>query len=220
MRHKKSILCIVFLFSLGLQGLIAQESVNSTGGNAIGVEGSISYSIGQVFTEYQTGEANGSLNQGVQQPISLNSFLTGTAPWVSSCGSRSMSIEFYTPGSGLLQNLYTTTISPLGTFSISDTPEGTFDIYIKIEGYLQSEYLNVAMTGGENYILMDNPIPGDLNGDNGVNIVDISILIIAFGSISGSSDYNYLADLNCDGGVNIVDMSILIISFGMIGDQP
>jgi hypothetical protein len=54
----------------------AQVSVNSTGGNATGSGGSVSYSIGQVL--YTTNTANeGSLAQGVQQayeiiPVGIN----------------------------------------------------------------------------------------------------------------------------------------------------
>ena len=54
----------------------AQESVNSTGGNATGSGGSVSYSIGQVV--YTTNTANeGSVAQGVQQayeiiPVGIN----------------------------------------------------------------------------------------------------------------------------------------------------
>ncbi|MFN5627817.1 MAG: T9SS type A sorting domain-containing protein [Bacteroidota bacterium] len=54
----------------------AQESVNSTGGNATGSGGSVSYSIGQVV--YTTNTANeGSAAQGVQQayeiiPVDIN----------------------------------------------------------------------------------------------------------------------------------------------------
>ena len=45
MQHKRLKLSIVFLLGLGLIGL-AQESVNVTGGNASGKEGSTSYSLG------------------------------------------------------------------------------------------------------------------------------------------------------------------------------
>jgi opacity protein-like surface antigen len=54
----------------------AQQSVNSSGGNATGSEGTVSYSIGQVV--YTTNSGNdGSLAQGVQQayeiiPVGIN----------------------------------------------------------------------------------------------------------------------------------------------------
>lgn len=54
---------------------MAQQSVDTAGGNASGTNGSVSYSIGQVAFSNQTG-ANGSVNQGVQQPIEI--FTLGT----------------------------------------------------------------------------------------------------------------------------------------------
>ncbi|NVK63035.1 MAG: T9SS type A sorting domain-containing protein [Flavobacteriales bacterium] len=45
----------------------SQQSTVSTGGNATGTGGSVSYSVGQIdYTNHQS--ANGSSNQGVQQP--------------------------------------------------------------------------------------------------------------------------------------------------------
>ncbi len=58
-----------------LSPAMAQESINATGGNALGSGGSASYSVGQmVYTTY-TG-TNGSVAQGVQQPLEI-SIVTG-----------------------------------------------------------------------------------------------------------------------------------------------
>ncbi len=48
----------------------AQESVNASGGDAIGSGGSVAYSIGQVVYTAQTG-SNGSVAQGVQQAYEI-----------------------------------------------------------------------------------------------------------------------------------------------------
>ena len=48
----------------------AQESINTTGGNATGSGGNVSYSIGQVAYTTNTGN-NGSVAQGVQQPYEI-----------------------------------------------------------------------------------------------------------------------------------------------------
>jgi len=71
MRHKKLKLSTVLLLGLGLTGLQAQESVNTTGGNASGSGGSVSYSVGQVVYTTNTG-INGSVAQGVQQPYEIS----------------------------------------------------------------------------------------------------------------------------------------------------
>lgn len=71
MRYKKLKLSAVFLLGLGLTGLQAQESINTTGGNALGSGGSASYSVGQLVYTTNTG-TNGSVAQGVQQPYEIS----------------------------------------------------------------------------------------------------------------------------------------------------
>ena len=70
MKHKKTIFSVAFLL-LGLGGLHAQESPTAAGGEAIGVGGSASYSVGQVVYTTNTG-SNGSVEQGVQQPYEIS----------------------------------------------------------------------------------------------------------------------------------------------------
>ena len=63
--------CILLLFSIGLTLIQAQNATISTGGNAIGTDGSVSYSIGQ--SNYITNRSNtGSVNQGNQQPFEIS----------------------------------------------------------------------------------------------------------------------------------------------------
>ncbi|HNQ69270.1 MAG TPA: T9SS type A sorting domain-containing protein [Bacteroidales bacterium] len=54
-----------------LTGIMAQESINTSGGNATGSGGSASYSVGQVVYTTNTG-TNGSVAQGVQQPYEIS----------------------------------------------------------------------------------------------------------------------------------------------------
>jgi hypothetical protein len=54
-----------------------------------------------------------------------------------------------------------------------------------------------------------NPsLPGDLNGDNTVNVQDMSILL------SNYNTANATADINSDGTVNVLDLSILLSHYG------
>ena len=64
----KLIVLILFGLSLGLNAQIANPA---SGGNASSINGSISYSVGQIF--YYTAEGtNGSVTQGVQQPYEIS----------------------------------------------------------------------------------------------------------------------------------------------------
>jgi transglutaminase-like putative cysteine protease len=59
-----------------------------------------------------------------------------------------------------------------------------------------------------------NPLLGDLNADNVVNIVDLMIAAQAFGSKPTDKKWNDVADINMDGYVNILDISIIAREFG------
>ncbi len=57
----------------------------------------------------------------------------------------------------------------------------------------------------------DQPLPGDLNGDQADNISDLSIIASHFGTTGALP---YTGDINYDGAVNISDLSILASHFG------
>jgi hypothetical protein len=74
MTRKKLKLSVLFLFGLGLTGLQAQnihEAIPTSGGNASGSGGTVSYSVGQIVYTNNTG-TNGSVSQGVQQPYEIS----------------------------------------------------------------------------------------------------------------------------------------------------
>ena len=68
---KKTLLFLLLLIAIGLTETKAQESMNATGNTATGSGGSVSYSVGQVTYQTNTG-ANGSVAQGVQQPYEIS----------------------------------------------------------------------------------------------------------------------------------------------------
>jgi hypothetical protein len=68
--YTKFFLTISFtLCSLGL--VHAQESINASGGEATGSEGTVSYSVGQVFYSTFSDQGNGSISEGVQQNLEI-----------------------------------------------------------------------------------------------------------------------------------------------------
>jgi Secretion system C-terminal sorting domain len=67
----KTILFLLFSISK----LFAQQSTNSSGGEATGSGGKISFSLGQIVYTTQTG-ANGSISQGIQQPYEISTLLS------------------------------------------------------------------------------------------------------------------------------------------------
>lgn len=71
MHNKKINLSLLIVLGLGFVGLHAQEVITTTGGNASGSGGSVSYTIGQIVYSSNTG-SNGSVSQGVQQPFEIS----------------------------------------------------------------------------------------------------------------------------------------------------
>lgn len=69
----------------------------------------------------------------------------------------------------------------------------------------------------DRYPLMEPWIPGalqsDLNNDETVNILDITIVAIAFGSTPEDPKWNIIADLNNDQIINILDISTVASEF-------
>ena len=65
-------LFIILFLVLRFTDSIAQQGIHTTGGNASGPGGSVSYSVGQVFYSSQSSSSSGgSLVQGVQHPYEL-----------------------------------------------------------------------------------------------------------------------------------------------------
>jgi hypothetical protein len=73
---------IVFFLLLGCNYLMAQQSVNASGGNSTGSGGSFSYSVGQIDYVSVIG-SNGSLSQGVQQAFEIFTLGTDNFPTIT-----------------------------------------------------------------------------------------------------------------------------------------
>lgn len=57
-------------------------------------------------------------------------------------------------------------------------------------------------------------IRGDINADGIVNILDVSIAAMAFGSESGEDMFEPNADMNEDSIINIIDISTIATEYG------
>ena len=68
---KTLLITTIFAFALSFSSSYSQEVIPSSGGNAEGSGGSVSFSVGQLFFMTHTGE-NGSLAEGVQQPYEIS----------------------------------------------------------------------------------------------------------------------------------------------------
>ncbi len=62
-----------------------------------------------------------------------------------------------------------------------------------------------------------SPLLGDITGDGTVNILDIAIIAVAYGSTPIDPNWDPRADLNGDSLVNILDAVMLAVNFGTTG---
>ncbi len=132
MRHKKLKLSAILFLGLGLTGLQAQESVNATGGNAMGSGGTMSYSVGQIVYQTYSG-TNGSVAEGVQEPYGISEVSA-----IDEARSINLSVKAYP--NPTIDNL---TLS-IDEFDISDLSYQMYDINGKL---LQNRKITDRHTG-------------------------------------------------------------------------
>lgn len=93
-----------------------------------------------------------------------------------------------------------------GTFQLDASKEGFYPSPLYLVGFLTDTPIQITLT--------EKPV-GDLNEDRTVNIVDISIVAVAFGCKPGDENWNVIADVaEPYGEINIVDISIVAVDFG------
>jgi phosphate transport system substrate-binding protein len=73
--------------------------------------------------------------------------------------------------------------------------------------------LSVNLQGGTIWTLTRSV---DVNGDGAINIIDLAVCAIHFGTTIGQPNYSAKADFNADGVVNIVDLVVVAGNFGGI----
>jgi len=121
----------------------AQQSINAAGNNASGSGGSVSYSVGQVTYQTNTG-ANGSVAQGVQQPYEI-SVVMG----IDEAKDINLTVSAYpNPTTDYLE----LKVDASTTLSIQSMSYQLYDITGKL---LQSEKINANQTS----IVMSNLAP-------------------------------------------------------------
>ncbi len=138
---KCNIFFLMLLITLTQAKISAQESVNASGGDALGSGGSVSYSIGQIVYTTNTG-TNGSVAQGVQQPYEI-SIVTS----IDDANCITLSVSAYpnpTPGNITLE---------VKNFENSDLSYHLFDMNGEL---LQSK----KITGSQTKIIMRHLLTG------------------------------------------------------------
>jgi hypothetical protein len=149
-------------------------------------------------------------------PVEISDVSFLIPDWDATCADRNVRVRLYQPGSTILVEEYFSSVGPSGSFQIMGIPNGTYDVFVKLDRYLQDGASSITFTGGDLSFGIPQPRLGDLNNDNTVNFFDGSI----FNNFLSPQPYNPVADYNCDGTVNFFDVSALNNTFGQSGDNP
>ena len=121
-------------------------------------------------------------------------------------------VEAYETTGGTLAG--STITSATGYFAVG-VPGDTYDVVVEMDLYLDSVYSGVAVAVGSLTTLPDLTLPGgDRDGNDTINIVDISGIATDFGTTAPGSD------INADGTVNIVDLAGAASNFGQSSPVP
>jgi hypothetical protein len=75
----------------------------------------------------------------------------------------------------------------------------------------------LAFAGNFRTVEGTSAIPGDVNGDNVVNILDISTVSVALRSTPVDSRWNKSADLNNDAVIDLLDLTVVAVHYGETG---
>ena len=123
--------------------------------------------------------------------------VTGITPPVN--GSRVLATIRFKAARGIVWNTQTHVINSSLNFTIHRLNGGLIE--------------HKAVNGTYRY----TPVPGDLDMDGAVTIIDLSAAARAFGTSIGDPDYQGYADLNLDGRINIRDIVLIARNFGREG---
>jgi len=95
--------------------------------------------------------------------------------------------------------------------TIANMTEGSHKVVV----YATDLSGNTGVSSPVYFTVLTSFIPGDMDGDMDVDIDDIYIAALAFGSNEGHPRWNILADLDNDGYVDIFDLYLIASKFGI-----
>jgi uncharacterized protein YvpB len=102
-----------------------------------------------------------------------------------------------------------------GLHNVSVTVRGTVEGNVGIHGtYPYYDYADEIGGSINDTVVIPEFLETDLNNDGTVNILDISIVAMAFGTKPSDENWNETADMDKNEEVNIIDVSIVALDYG------
>jgi hypothetical protein len=114
----------------------------------------------------------------------------------------------------------TITPNPDGTFVIPNLPAKNFAVRVKSSNTLAKIVSANTSNGSVTGLAVGALEGGDADGNNIVDVEDLSKLITSFDADSSSPNWlGGVADFDCDGIISVEDLHILISNFDASGDD-
>jgi hypothetical protein len=173
--------------------------------------------------------------------------VTANVSILTACTPRAVRLQVY-PANGSASSLVSTfvdSVNSSGVLSIDLTgvAPGTYDLYFKVEGYLQRLVEDVVVSGAGPTVNVTNLLGGDIAGGlyppnnnsgwNGsfnndfINSADLTLMIAHYNTIGPntsslpvSPQYNERCNLNCDFFVDALDLSFISFNYFKTGQEP
>jgi endonuclease/exonuclease/phosphatase family metal-dependent hydrolase len=105
-----------------------------------------------------------------------------------------------------------------GFFQLTEVPAGNYDVAVQGSKWLRQVKTALVANGSISnldFLL----VPGDLNGDNAIDLFDLILFFEAYGSAPESPLWKEEADLNCDGArIDLFDLILFFDYYGASGD--
>ena len=134
--------------------------------------------------------------------------------------SRGIWVGIYEPGTSNMVDESSGNLDSEGAYTIDGLATGTYDLYIRVDGFLQKLNENVEITPSSNSVELSGLLAGDINGDNTVGPLDLSLFLSAYNSGSGEPDYDLNSDFDCNGNIGPLDLSQLLSNYNLVGQEP
>jgi hypothetical protein len=134
--------------------------------------------------------------------------------------SRPAQVQIFNTNNEQVKNATATLTYQNGTYSgstnISGLSAGTYFIKVSMNNTLFTQLPGVTnLVVGNNTLASIELVPGDVNQDNNLNMVDHSIFISCYGQKQCPQDQKTKSDFNDDGVIDGKDYNILIRSFAI-----
>jgi hypothetical protein len=145
------------------------------------------------------------------------SMAPGTAPRIVSASVRN------TGDANTLFTLPSLVVTGDGPFYINNFPFGMLDLALRgttVGGstYLRRVIAGIDTTASSADVGAYDLLPGDLNGDDFIDLFDLITFFEAYGTSSGDSNYSANADINGDGIIDLFDLIGFFSSYGASSD--